>query len=299
MQLVAHTEVADRGRDGAGNGVHAGVRDSISRSPHRRGRLPYRACLVLSQREPPGRLDFEFSYGPLQLYPQYLLWLALRPFGASVALAYYVYYALATVVGLWLLAFVVNRLRLSRRLKSAMFATVALVEIVNPGLGVDYSSLRFVTHLALLVAVLSYARRARSFAATSAAALGALVLALAISPEIGVALLIGLLAAFGSIAVRGDREYWYPIGSLSVGALGLAILVSGQPTFVAFAGGAYYFPVLPGPPAGACSGIGILAAHGVGRWLATALYRYACCGPGAGRLVCSDTRARRGRPGTS
>jgi hypothetical protein len=101
----------------------------------------------------------------------------------------------------------------------------------------------------LLLAVLEFSARSRNPLAIAAAAVGAIVVALAISPEIGIALFFGLLVAFGVKAVLGDRRGRFPLLTLVVTALGLAILVARLPTFGSFAGGAYYFPVLAGPPA--------------------------------------------------
>jgi hypothetical protein len=210
-------------------------------------------------------IDFEFSYGPLLLYPQYLLWEVLRPIGVSVATAYYLCFAAASVTSLWLLSFVVDRLTLSRALKNALFASVALFDILQIGMGLDDSLVRFVTHLALLLAVLAFAARAKSRLASAAAAVGAVAFCFAISPEIGIALLVGLLAAFGVKVLRGDRRSWVPIGGLGLLALGLLVLIQSMSTFLGFAGGAFYFPVFPGPPALLYLGCLLLLAWGAGR----------------------------------
>ena len=210
-------------------------------------------------------LDFEFSYGPLLLYPQYVLWEVLRPIGVSVATAYYLCFAAASVTSLWLLSFVVDRLTLSRGLKNALFASVALFDILQIGMGLDDSLVRFVTHLALLLAVLAFAARSKSRAATAAAAVGAVAFCFAISPEIGIAILVGLLAAFGVKVLRGDRGSWAPIAGLALLAIGLLVLIESMSTFLGFAGGAFYFPVFPGPPALLYLGCVLLLAWGAGR----------------------------------
>ena len=193
-------------------------------------------------------IDFEFSYGPLLLYPQYILWLLLRPLGVSVSTAYYICMGIARLVGLALAAYVIDRLTLSRGLKNALFVWIAVFEVCQLGMGLEYSFLRFVAYLSLLLGVLAFAKRSTNRVAVAGAAAGAVVLCLGISPEIGVALLVGMLAAFSFRVLRGEHGDWLSLVALGVVALGAGWLIAGNRTFVGLAGGAYYFPVLPGPP---------------------------------------------------
>jgi len=209
-------------------------------------------------------IDFEFSYGPLLLYPQYWVWLALRPLGVSIFSVYYLIYAAETVLGLRLLVFVVDRLNMLRGLKNAMFAMLAVIAVTQVAMGLQYTLVRFTAPLALLLGVLELRSRTTNRFTVAAMAVGALVLAAAISPEIGIALLIGLLAAFVFRVLRGDRASWVPVIGLCIAALGLAWVVASHSTFADVAGGAMQFPVSPGLPAVLYLGCMLLLAWAAG-----------------------------------
>ena len=199
------------------------------------GGLPYR--------------DFEFSYGPVLLYPQYLLWRAFAPLGVSPWAAYYAWLALTRIIGVLMLSFIVNRVRLPKHLRLALFAIIGAFAAWQPSLGLNYSLLRFCTPFALILLVMSldYRHAGRHFVAV--ASLGAAVLAFAVSPEMGVAVAAALVAAFGFTAIRADARDWWVVAALVGGAAVGAVVASGQSTFVSFLGGSDAFPILPGPPA--------------------------------------------------
>lgn len=209
-------------------------------------------------------IDFEFSYGPLLIYPQYVVWLVLRPLGVSIFWVYYLCYAAETLLGLWLLVFVVDRLKMSRGLKNVVFATLAVIAVTQIAMGLQYTLIRYAAPLALLVFVLQRSSRISNRFGVAVMAVGAVAVAAAVSPEVGIALLIGLLAAFGLTGLRGDRASWVPVTGLCAVALMLALLVASHSTFTDVVGGAAALPVSPGLPAVLYLGSMLLLAWAAG-----------------------------------
>ena len=189
--------------------------------------------------------DFVFAYGPLLIYPQYALYLLLGA-GASPWRAVYLWSAIMGVVGVVLLAFVLNRLSLTRGQRRVLFVAAASIAFFQPNLGLNYTPLRFITPYALLVAVFALAEKRSAVPKIALAALGAATLAFAISPEIGIALVAGLVAALGWRGLHGDRRSLAIAASLAVLAVLLAFVAVRMPFFQAAGGGATQSPALPG-----------------------------------------------------
>jgi len=99
------------------------------------GRVPYR--------------DFEFVYGPAQLYGPLLLHKLLH---LGIADAYYLFWALSYLLGAWLLFRCVDDLRFPTPAKPAIFAVLfaaGLFAIIR--MGTNYTFLRYALPLYLVV----------------------------------------------------------------------------------------------------------------------------------------------------
>jgi hypothetical protein len=192
--------------------------------------------------------DFEFTYGPLLLYPEYWLWMLLRPLFVSAQTAYVSWFALARVGGVLLLAFILDRVSMSRRLRDGVFVSVMLFELLQIGFGLNYTLLRFTIAGALLLAVSGLLSSGRGLVLQAAFAALAAALTFLVSPEMGIALIAGIVAAYVVMALRHGGPYrWLAAGA--VFAAGCVPLLGALfPTFRSFASGAFYLPVLPGPP---------------------------------------------------
>jgi hypothetical protein len=195
--------------------------------------------------------DLEFSYGPLMLYPAVGLASLLRPLRVPLWAAYYVWAAIWQAAGLLLLAYLVNRIEVSRRLRTGIYLTIAAAGILAPTVGLNYMFTRFLAPYAIAVATLAFVTRdTRSTPARVVTPVAAAAFAFLLSPELGVACTAALLAALGYLAAREGRVYGLAVGVLvAAGAGAVVLLAAGARTFSSLAGGAYYFPVLPGPPA--------------------------------------------------
>lgn len=195
-------------------------------------------------------LDFEFAYGPLMLYPPYVLWLLIRPLGGGIYLAYYMFMGAWHLLGIGMLVYTVNRLDLSRALRNALVASAVPVMIFCiPTIGPNYSLTRFLLPFFLITWTFSVLRKHNWTNVVAPG--GATLLGFAVSPEMGVVTGVSIAIAF---ALFGSRERW----KVWVGA-GLGMVVSGTgwalygqargSALAGFSAGNANFPLLPGQPA--------------------------------------------------
>jgi hypothetical protein len=191
--------------------------------------------------------QFEFSYGPLMLYPQTWLFLGLHRLGVSLNWTYCVWFAGAQALGVVLACYVIDRLAItSRTVKLSLL--VALVVVDAPLLSLNQSLFRVMLPYALLLAVLGFARRKGFGLAAAALAVASVVLVALVSPEQGVALLGGMLAAFSVPAWRGRRGAWTALGVVVAGGAVVAAVVLRLPSVAWAATGINNLPVFPGTP---------------------------------------------------
>lgn len=209
--------------------------------------------------------QIEFSYGPILIYSLQLSWRLLAWTGLSAFTVYYGWVAAGYALGLMLTAYLLNRLQVTRTLRNVTLVVIGGMTLLLPSLGVNYSALRFLPPYALLLWVLG--RRTASTGGTlqGALALLAVMAAAGVSPEMGGALLVGLVVSLAILA-RDDKAHLRSLLILlsGIALVGAVLVTTGAGTVVAFAGGAYYFPVLPGPPAIAFVGTMLLLAWEVG-----------------------------------
>jgi hypothetical protein len=194
--------------------------------------------------------DLEFVYGPLLLAPQLLL----ATWGASPRLAYDLTFAAASLGGILLCGRLLAACRLAPGARAALWIAVAAAAF-DLGTGVNYTLLRFLAPLAVVLAGLDWLRAAAAGApwrfvlALGAVSTGSVGLGTAFSPEVGIA---GGVAAFAAgAAVAWRRPLVVGVGLLA-SALVLAALSTQLPEpflagFRAFAAGAHQLPVWPAP----------------------------------------------------
>lgn len=193
--------------------------------------------------------DFEFSYGPLFLYPPYLLWLAFKSFGLGIYHAYFVFVGAVEVLSILISAYLLNRLTMSNTMRRIVFGVVsALVILAVPTFGPNYSALRFLMPFAMLIWTLQNARPGISALVFPSAAV---VLGLLVSPEVGIVTALSIFVAM--IAGSGRGRVTHVVGSL----LGLVALIVGMFAYasssgsalVGFVSGNANYPIFPGQPA--------------------------------------------------
>lgn len=244
--------------------------------------------------------DVEFTYGPLLIYLPVFVARLLAPLGVGPSGAYSLTQIAMYLTGVPLLAYCVDRLALTHRQRNALFAAVGVVVAWNETVGVNGLLLRFLMPAAALMLLHSIARRAggrlRPLAVGGGVALAG-ICGLAVSPEVGVAVLVGA-AVYVCALLPTDRR------AALVGALGLpvapllayAVLGDGAMRhLVGMAGGALNFPVVPGPPMlvllGTAAGAAALLPRHVGPRDAGAPAALALAAAGAVMLVGALGRA--------
>ncbi len=177
-----------------------------------RSRLMYRDDLDyfvnrLSQHTVFGRRlydQIEFPYGPLLFYAPLLVQKLLLPLHLSLRSAYVVSLSCFHVLGLLLLAYVVNALRMTRRWKILAFTGLSLLTI-QLDFGLNYTLDRFLIPFACLAFAL---RRQQTWSIAISVAL-CQMLCLATSPEMGFAFLAGTLAFAGYRALlERSSQVW-------------------------------------------------------------------------------------------
>ncbi len=197
--------------------------------------------------------DFEFAYGPLQIFGP---WLFSSLFHLSLTAAYALFWLVSTCLGLLALWFAVLWIDLPAQGKSAAFALFALVlgvEILSSGL--NYNPLRYAAPIACLIAVHRLSRRANAPLQTFdwqtilASALAATLL-LCLSPEMGVTFCIAVFLYLPICRRACGRPWtWFALSlALAFTVLLLAAARIGVfETMKGFSAGGFSLPVLPGP----------------------------------------------------
>ncbi len=144
--------------------------------------------------------QIELPYGPLLFYAPVILHTLLSPMHASTATAYYITVVLAHVIGLLLVAYVLDRLPILRRWK-IVFLLLCLMHTYPFGFGLNYTFLRFVLPIAFLVLAAEQTRPwtlgACLFAGQAAS--------LSLSPEMGF--------AFGASSIAYAAYYVFTEGA--------------------------------------------------------------------------------------
>ncbi|WP_263384684.1 hypothetical protein [Granulicella arctica] len=187
--------------------------------------------------------SIEFPYGPLLFYPPILLHTLFRGH-LSLQCCYFIVLVLHQVLGVSLLAYLVNYFPMSRSWK--IFAMSCFVPFtLQPIFGVNYTLLRFTLPLAVLV---FSARQGKVWMTCLLFGLGQM-LTLALSPEMGFAFGAGAFCYAALQCWRKGKTWLSAIVVLPIGA-GLFLLIVGAPylrMLSLFAGGVFNFIVEPLP----------------------------------------------------
>ncbi len=185
--------------------------------------------------------QIEFAYGPLLVYPE--IWLS-RLCHISMTAAYYIILPFESAVGLLMLAYVLNAVPTRGRLRRAAFVLLALGAI-TPHLGLNYTYLRFASPLAILI----FGMRQPSLSRCVLVFVFGECLELSISPEIGLAMFVGVLV-FGALKAWVSGWRWLMAALVPFLVLGVVLLTLGQPflrSATNFSRGALNLPVGPYP----------------------------------------------------
>ena len=139
----------------------------------------------------------EFAYGPLLLLPE--VWLS-KALHCSMHVSYFLMLVVDQAIGLLMTAFVMNRLPMTRNWRRAAYGLIAF-GCLSPILGVNYTLLRFASAIAAVVLCAQF----QAWWKCAATACAAEALVLFISPEMGMALMVGLTCLFLTRFRRGWR----------------------------------------------------------------------------------------------
>jgi len=104
--------------------------------------------------------DFEFAYGPLILYAPVGLHFLVGRFGVSLEICYFLTTILAMIVGLLLLAWILNQLVPDRIVKTCLFVGIG-VSSINVFLGANGTLVRFLSAFCLILTIRNVAGWAR------------------------------------------------------------------------------------------------------------------------------------------
>lgn len=193
--------------------------------------------------------DFAFDYGPGMLAVPVFIYRIFNG-AVSVETAYVVTLILHYVVGFALLAYVVTRVRL-RGYVTLVFALLAL-PFINLTMGLNYTPLRFTFALAAIFGIrhlyLFTQDKPRSrWLLLSLAGFLAPILTFAVSPEMGLALTIGLLVYFGWFIFGAERRFALLLLP-AIAGVGAAVLLFPRAYFdsiLSFGKGGASFPIFP------------------------------------------------------
>jgi hypothetical protein len=197
--------------------------------------------------------DFQFVYGPLVLYGPRVLMLP----GLSAPDAYYLFWTAWTLAGVWMLAAVINRLEIPGAKRTKVFHLICAWAF--PGLlctGANYSLTRYLTPVlgALLAARIAErsGRGGPGHLRVIGAAAAMTGVCLLLSPEMGIAFAIGMVAWLIFQLARSGQLLTFH-GAARIVAVGVAesVLLLGAAylgecsAVREFSAGAYSFPILP------------------------------------------------------
>ena len=185
--------------------------------------------------------QLEFAYGPLLLLPE--VWLS-KALHCSMQISYYTLLVVESTVGLLLLVYVLDRLPITASVRKIGFLLFAVGEL-TPHLGLNYTYIRFVAPYALLL----FASGSGSLARTVFWLTAGDVVLLFVSPELGMALAVGI-AVFGLVRAWQSGWSWLLAAVVPLAVLGILLLTLGRPFLImasSFSGGALNLPVGPYP----------------------------------------------------
>jgi hypothetical protein len=188
--------------------------------------------------------QIEFPYGPLLFYGPIAVRAILSPFHVSAAGAYLATLTLETMIGLLLVAYVIDCLPMPGRWKAVIFLLIAAGMMVG-NMGLNYTFFRFASPLAFLMMAW---QRKRPWAA-ALWIFGGEAVCLGLSPEIGFAFFVGSFA-FALYNCFTQRRAWMLGVAAPILSATAFLLIAGRPylrMLGLFSRGIYSLPVEPLP----------------------------------------------------
>lgn len=192
--------------------------------------------------------DFEFAYGPLLLYLPYWTGKLLH---LSLIDGYVVFWLINWAVGIWLIFLLVNAIAIPNPHRNLIFFIFALDcgQMLWPE-GVNYTPFRFcVTGGLALLVYAAHDRGYRPLAVASLAVLGAAI-ATGVSPEHGLAFMLGTTLFFLVCVRRRPAGFWISIAVMNAAFLAIVIASARAGLYItlrSFASGGYNYPIMPSP----------------------------------------------------
>ena len=146
--------------------------------------------------------QIDFPYGPLIFYGPIAMRAILSPFHVSLTWAYYATLIIEHIVGLLLVAYVIDSLPMLRKWKTLLFL-FCVAGAIQANLGLNYTYFRFVVSPAFLILA---ARRKQPWAVAAIFLVGEGV-SLALSPEMGIAF-AGASLAYAAYFIYTEGPRW-------------------------------------------------------------------------------------------
>ncbi len=192
--------------------------------------------------------DFKSEYGPALVYLPFWTFRFLRPLHVTHEASYYALHFVLNLLGLFCIYIFISHAQAPLRWKSAAFVLLGLSAFA-PQMGLSGLAVRYMTPYCSLLALYVIARRPTAYwsVVMSAAAILALVVNFACSPEIGVAFAISA-ACFAVLILGSHRAAGVAtMGALLFGGVLLGALLPAQyfHTFVSFSEGGNNLPLVP------------------------------------------------------
>jgi hypothetical protein len=193
--------------------------------------------------------QIDFMYGPILLYPGYLL---AKMTGISQVSGYYLWWMAQWLMGvamIWLFCRFVD-IGKSRRLTLYLFLLIPQISALKEE-GSNYTPVRLFCASILVLGVMYVWKRTRNPIRVAFVTIGASALGLAVSPEQGLAVLLGMGAYLVLQAwLNRKGNSWIALGILFSGGIVVLWIAARAGLFISlrdFASGGLAFPILASP----------------------------------------------------
>ncbi|WP_260705545.1 hypothetical protein [Edaphobacter flagellatus] len=191
--------------------------------------------------------DFEFAYGAAFLYGPLLL---SKLLGLTVVNAYYLFWLMNVLAGVWLLRVIVDGIDYPGRHRSAIFLLLfPLLLMGEVTTGINYAGLRFFAGPALALWVYRLIRRPQGEIAGAAAVCASTIALLLLSPELGVGFAVGIYAFLIAYYARTRSWSWVTPYGVALAVLCAVFWQAGRMqvfyTMRTFSHGGINFPIVP------------------------------------------------------
>jgi hypothetical protein len=191
---------------------------------------------------------FEFAYGPLLLYIPF--W-AGKLFHLSLLHGYILFWLATWPVGIWILFRLVNAIEIPSSYRTAIFLifTLDFMEEIQC-MGLNYTPFRGLLTGGLAMLVYSAYRRHSQLPKIVCMAVVSAAIATGISPEHGIAFMLGTTLFFTLCVKTRPTGFWPAIVSMALcfmAIVAVSMRMGIYTTLSTFSSGGYNFPILPTP----------------------------------------------------